>query len=83
MPGWLQAFVKDAHAFPAPVEAPASVPLRASATSPAPPPAAAPQSYQNRRHRHDCRDPGPVWSVAAFAQGFTAKGMPAGNRPIP
>jgi hypothetical protein len=26
---------------------------------------------------------GPVWSVAAFAQGFTAKGMPTGNRPIP
>ena len=27
--------------------------------------------------------PGPVWSVAAFAQGFTAKGVPTGNRPIP
>jgi hypothetical protein len=28
-------------------------------------------------------EPGPVWLVAAFAQGFTAKAMPAGNRPIP
>jgi len=46
-------------------------------------PDAQPTTMINLRYVALLLGPGPVWSVAAFAQGFSAKGMPVGNRPIP